>query len=198
MLCSSRSSPRIAAAVRHRYLAVDVVCSTFDSVLATLEELADGEDCSRATEATGIWMQVQTFKFLLSLIIFWRVLSCTKSLSDQLQSTEMDLAKAADLVLATISTLEEFRSDSQWDHRFKYVKDVADLHSISVALPRPCRRKLLPRRLEDGVVLESMGVIFLSPSPWPGQACFGYGVFLGKTYLEILITSWRSLVNYLH
>ena len=56
--------------------------------IATLEEIANGEDKSRAIEATGIWTQVQTlnFKFLLSLITFWRTLSCTKSLSDQLQS----------------------------------------------------------------------------------------------------------------
>ena len=98
------------------YLAVDAVCSTFDSVLATLEEIANGDDRSRSTEATGIWTQVQSFKFLVSLITFWRVLSCTKSLSDQLQSREIDLAKAADLVLATTITLKEFRSDNQWNH----------------------------------------------------------------------------------
>ena len=44
-----------------RYLAVDAVCSTFDSVLATLEEIANGQDRSRAIEATGIWTQVKTF-----------------------------------------------------------------------------------------------------------------------------------------
>ena len=87
--------------------------------------MADQEDRSRATEATGIWMQVQTFKFLFSMIIFWHVLSCTKNLSDQLQRTEMDLAKAADLIPATISTSEELKvTYSQWDHFFKYVKDV--------------------------------------------------------------------------
>ena len=141
-----------------RYLAVDAVCSTFDSVLATLEEIANGEDRSRATEATGIWTQVQTFKFLVSLIMFWRILSCTKSLSDQLQSREMDLAKAADLVLATVSTLKEFRSDNQWNHIYKYVQDIATLHGINVDLPRPCRRKQTSRRLQDVIVLESTGV----------------------------------------
>ena len=44
----------------------------------------------------------QTFKFLVALITFQRILSYTKSLSDQLQSKEMNFAKAADLVLATI------------------------------------------------------------------------------------------------
>ena len=82
-----------------------MVLQVHSSVLATLEELENGEDRPRAIEATGIWTQVQTFMFLLSLITFWRLLSCTMSLSDQLQSTEMDLAKAADLVLTTISIL---------------------------------------------------------------------------------------------
>ena len=148
-----------------RYLAVDAVCSTFDSVLATLEEIANGQDRSRAIEATGIWTQVKTFKFLLSLVTFWRILSCTKSLSDQLQSREMDLAKAADLVLATVSTLKEFRSDNQWNQIYKYVKDVADLHGICVEISRPCRRKQMSRRLQDVIVLESTGVRdVISPS----------------------------------
>ena len=77
----------------------------------------------------------------------------------------MDLAKAADLVLATISTLKEFRSDNQWNQIYKYVKDVADLHGISVEISRPCRRKQMSRRLQDVIVLESTGVRdVISPS----------------------------------
>ena len=47
--------------------------------------------------------------------MFDRILSCTKYLSDQLQSTLVDLAQAADLVLATRSTLEEYRADTFWE-----------------------------------------------------------------------------------
>ena len=164
-----------------RYLAVDAVYSTFGAVLATLEEIVDGEDRSRATEAIGILMQVHTFKFLLSL--FWRILSCTKSLSDQLQSREIDLAKAADLVLATVSTLQEMRNDSQWDHIFTYVKDAAVLHSIHVDLPRPCCRKQLPRKLQDGVVFESTGARFIFTSDH----------FKNTLYLPVLDTMLSEL-----
>ena len=76
----------------------------------------------------------------------------------------MDLAKAADLVLATVSTLKEFRNDSQWNHIYEYVIEVADLHGISEDLPRPCRRKQPSKRLQDGIVLESTGVRDVSPS----------------------------------
>ena len=45
------------------------------------------------------------FSFMLSLVMFDKILSCTKSLSDQLQSSNIDLAQAADLVIATNSLL---------------------------------------------------------------------------------------------
>ena len=53
----------------------------------------------------------------------------------------MDLTKAADLILGTVSTLIEFRCDGQWNHLFKYANDVAKLHGIDVVLLRPSRRK---------------------------------------------------------
>ena len=41
---------------------------------------------------------------------------------------------------------------------YKYALDVANLHSITVDLPRLCRRKQLYKRLESGFVLASTGV----------------------------------------
>ena len=64
------------------------------------------------------------------------------------------LAKAADLVIATITTVQEFRSDSAWNHMFKYVEDVAALPDVSVTHQRAQRPRQLPRRLESGIVLE--------------------------------------------
>ena len=100
---------------------------------------------------------MKSFRFLLSLVIFDRLLSITKSLSDALQSTSVDLVKAADLVLATTETLEEFRSEHSWDHLFTYVENVANLHTIDEVGPRPRRKRLLPNRLQDAVVLEYTG-----------------------------------------
>lgn len=53
-----------------RYLALDAIVSTFDSVLATLESIAEGNDKPKAIEATGILYQVRCFKSLSCLIIF--------------------------------------------------------------------------------------------------------------------------------
>ena len=85
-----------------RYLAVDAVCSTFGSILATLQTVVDGEDRAKAVEARGILLQVRTFKFLLLLIIFWQLLSCTKSLSDLLQSRGVTSIEAEEAVASSL------------------------------------------------------------------------------------------------
>ena len=74
-----------------------------------------------------------------------------------LQSTNLDLAIAVDLVSATIETLEDFRTDSYWDHFFVYAESVARLHSIDVISPRPSRKRKLPSHQCDTVVFESNG-----------------------------------------
>ena len=94
-------------------------------MVATLTEIAEGSAGPKSMEASGLLLQVKSFKFLLALVIFDRLLSITKHLSDALQSTNMDLAKAIDLVSATVETLEEFRSDCSWEHLFDYVETVA-------------------------------------------------------------------------
>ena len=73
---------------------------------------------------------MKSSRFLLSLVIFDRLVSITQSLSDPLQSTSLNLSKATDLVVPTIETLEEFQSGHSWDHFFAYVEDVANLHTL--------------------------------------------------------------------
>ena len=97
-----------------RYTAVNALCRTYDCVLATLEEIGDGDDRTKAIEAKGLYCQVATFSFILLLIVFDKILSCTKSLSDQLQSTTVDLTQAADLVVGTKTVLEDYRHDEVW------------------------------------------------------------------------------------
>ena len=66
------------------------------------------------------------------------------------------MAKAADLVVATIDTFKEFRSDSAWEQHFKYTSDVAALLD-SVTTSSHQRSRQLPRQLQDGLVLKSVG-----------------------------------------
>ena len=131
-------------------------------MLSTLEEIGDGPDRDKAVVATGLYLQVRSFKFLISLIIFDRVLSCTKSLSDQLQSPQVDLASASDLVLATKETLEEFRDDKAWSHLYGYVQSVAELYNIEQHAPRQLRKKklLLVLQILSSSSLQDREVVF--------------------------------------
>ena len=140
-----------------RQSAVNAICYTYDSVLSTLDEISEGEDRNKAVEATGL-LQIKSFKFLLLLIIFDRILVCTKSLSDYLQHTQINLAKAADLVSATVSTLELFRTDGEWDKLFCYAGKVAEVKNIEITHPRPPRQRRLPQNLQDGIVLAPTGM----------------------------------------
>ena len=118
-----------------RYGAVNAMCRTYDSLLATLEDIGDSSDHMKAIEAKGLYYQVANFSFIVYLVMFDRILSCTKCLSDQLQSTQVDLAKAADLVLATKSTLEEYRTDTFWEKIYAHSQKIAELHTIEMSLP---------------------------------------------------------------
>ena len=84
-----------------RSLALKAICSTFDSLIETLECLADNSNKTKAVEAIGLLHQVFSFKFLASLIIFDRIFSISKSLSHQLRSKNLDFASATSLVLST-------------------------------------------------------------------------------------------------
>lgn len=139
-----------------RHGAVNAVCCTFDAVIGALLAVVNGNNGVKSAEARGLLLQVSSFQFVLCLVIFDRILSCTKSLSDMLQSTQLDLARAADLVSVTVETLEEFRSDQEWQKVFKYCESVCNTHNV--ALDTNSRSRRLPKRLEDGILLEGASI----------------------------------------
>lgn len=95
-----------------RQSAVHAIFCTFNSILATLvKEIENGNDQANAMEDREL-LQIRCFNIVLSLVVFDRLLSCSKGLSDVLQRTQIDLGKAA--VLVTAETLEDFRSDETW------------------------------------------------------------------------------------
>jgi len=100
-------------------------------------------------------VQVQS---LIALLLFWRMLSITKGLSDHLQSKNINMAKAADLVTASIETLQEFCSNEECDKLCKYVNNVVKLHDSNEAPPRAHRQRHLPSRLSaEAYMVETTG-----------------------------------------
>ena len=59
-----------------------------------------------------------------------RLLSGTNSLSQQLQDRKIDFSITADLVFATIETLEEFFSEKSWNLLYDYSKQLQTTHVL--------------------------------------------------------------------
>ena len=141
-----------------RYAAVNAVCRTFDAVLLTVEEVAESTDASKVIEARGLYNQVKSFSFLISLITFDKILICTKQLSEQLQSSTVELSHASELVLATMSLLTEYHTNDYWERIYTYTSELAKLHEIdshTFDIERQQRKR--PAHLNDSVLLESVG-----------------------------------------
>ena len=140
-----------------RYAAVNAVCCTYDSLLLTVEEVADSSvrECTQAVEARGLYHQIKSFSFVVALITFDRILMCTKQFSDSLQSTSVDLSQASELVLATKSLLSQYRSNNYWEKVYDQATRVAELHNIAVQVTT--RRRKRPTYLNDSVVFETTG-----------------------------------------
>ena len=135
---------------------VNAVCCSYESLLLTIEVVANSFDARKAIEARGLLHQIRTFSFIVSLVMFDGILGCTKHLSDQLQSSSIDLLVASDLVLATKSMLNDYRTTEYWRKVYKYSTDIASVHSIT-RQTEPKRKRRLPSHLADSVSFESTG-----------------------------------------
>ena len=47
---------------------------------------------------------------------------------------QIDLGKAADLVMVTEGTLQDFCTDSEWEKVFSYARKVAELNNIEISV----------------------------------------------------------------
>ena len=81
-----------------------------------------------------------------------------KQHSNQLQSPHTNMAKAA-----TMETLQQFRSDKEWNKLYKYVVDVASLHNMEIVPLRSQCQRTMQKSFRD-VVLESTGFRETAPN----------------------------------
>jgi sensor histidine kinase regulating citrate/malate metabolism len=80
----------------------------------TLDYVIDDTNAHRATEANAIHGLIDQ-TFVVVLVIMKNILQITKTLSDQLQSSTLELASAVDLIHSVISHLETNRDENKWD-----------------------------------------------------------------------------------
>ena len=143
-----------------QYASINAICCRYNCLLLTLKEILTSLDHKREVEAKVLLNQIQSFSFIISLVMFHCILSCTKQLSDQLQSSTVDLYRASELVSRTKSMLQHFCTDEYWNQVYKYATVIAKLHSIPEGLHddlRPSQKRRRPAHLENSVITESVG-----------------------------------------
>lgn len=94
-----------------RYASVRPFKECYKSLIQAFEAIIEysHDGCERA-EAIGLLRQLQNFQFILLLWVFNDILGVTNSHSDTLQSKDIDLATAIDLVDSVDKTLTECHS----------------------------------------------------------------------------------------
>ena len=132
-----------------RHDAIHAIKVTFTSLIATLEEVGEGDDRSCAVEARGLLYQVKTFPFIICLSTF-NLLSITNALSKTLQDRKLDLAAASELVDATVKTLHQYRSEAKWSGIWQESVLLANNCDVDIQ-PAPKRSSRPPKRLEEYV-----------------------------------------------
>lgn len=120
-----------------------------------LEELGDENSGERSVGARGLLPQIDV-QFIVFLAIFKKLFGDAKLLSDMLQSSSLDLAKAVDLVEALISSFESYKSEQLFDDLWNSVLDVAKQCDVCIDTA-PKRKRTLSSKLEGYHVLSTVG-----------------------------------------
>lgn len=143
-----------------RYAAIQVFLNRFECLILALEVIVDeSKDRSEAAEAVGLSVQLQEFSFLLFLQVFYCVLGVTKPLSDTLQTKQLNLATAIDLVDSTCKTLSDRRSEKYFEGNI-WKESLIVAQNMNIDISSPCARKRqsrLPKALQDGVIMAPIG-----------------------------------------
>ena len=116
-----------------RHTSIKAVKTIFAAILATLDEISDTTG-TRAIEARGLLHQVQSFSFLLSLIICDKIFSITGNLSNLLQAEQINYSAAANCITATKTTLVNLRSEAKWRELRDEAVKLANSLNINVTL----------------------------------------------------------------
>ena len=143
-----------------RYVAVQLFLNRYECLILALESIIDeSTDRSEAAEAVGLLAQLQEFSFIFFLKAFNCVLGLTKPLSDTLQSQQLNLATAIDLVDSTCMTLNDRRSEKYFEENL-WRECLTLAQDLNIDVAPPCagkRRSRPPQRLQDSVIMTSVG-----------------------------------------
>lgn len=100
------------------------------AVLRVLQVIDEENNGDRSVEARGLHGQID-LNFIGLLVTFRKILEDTKFLSDMLQSSLLDLARAVDLIEALQDTFVQYRDEAFFGELWTEVLDIARQCNIS-------------------------------------------------------------------
>ncbi|XP_055794358.1 uncharacterized protein LOC129865521 isoform X1 [Salvelinus fontinalis] len=140
-----------------RYMACCKLRDRLPAVLRVLQDITLENSGDRSVEARGLLSQID-LHFIGILVTFCKVLGDAKCLSDILQSSSLDLARAVDLVGALADTLQDYRSEGYFGELWNEVEEIAEHCKISVQTV--CKRQ--PKTslgFHDSLMMSTVGQI---------------------------------------
>lgn len=138
-----------------RYNACRNLWDRLPAVVKVLEDLAEENSGERSIGARGLLPQIN-LQFIVFLAIFKKLLGDAKMLSNLLQSSSLDLAKAVDLVETLIDTFQSYKTEQVFGDLWDTVLELAKQCDISIDAA-PKRKRKLSAQLQGYHVLSTVG-----------------------------------------
>ncbi|XP_069482613.1 zinc finger MYM-type protein 1-like [Ambystoma mexicanum] len=117
-----------------RYNACKTVRDRLPALIRLLKEISEERNGDRAVEARGILAQID-LQFVGLLLTFTNVFGEIKHLSDILQSPQLNLGAAVNLVDSLVDTLNSYREGSVFNEIWNNTMTLAEQCNIAVAPP---------------------------------------------------------------
>jgi hypothetical protein len=164
-----------------RYTSIQAVLMSLSAIIGTLEEIGD-ESHERAIEARGLLLQIKSFPFLLSLVLFEKIFSIINNLSQLLQSEAIHYAAAATCISATQTNLTSLRSNEEWMTVWEVAVSIAKKCDIAVTPLRARRPRTPPRQLEESFVITN------NTTTTGDTSCEEYRTVVYYATIDVLLT----------
>ena len=137
-LCETRWSAR--------YNSVRAVKEMFEEILATLEWVEGNDADDGADAALGYIKEMQSKDFIFMLIVWEEILRKCNALSKQLQTVNMDMIEAIDLISLTKGALQIMRSDDAFNNRYEAAKDFSESNDVEFEENHEAARRVRRRK----------------------------------------------------
>jgi hypothetical protein len=125
-----------------RFQSIETLLKTYSAVLNTLADVRDTHHSpERSALAAGYLLKLESFPFVLMLVIMERLMRVAFILSNALQDPELDLAAAVTLINNVVRQLTEMRgcnegdNTNEWDEIWSTAHKICQDNHIEIDVP---------------------------------------------------------------